>query len=158
MNQPSTSDAGTLNIKNNLLQKCGSGSAYGFVQLLTARVNSIDYNIYYDFADAGWFSDVDNVNRATFADHKAAISDDANSTDSDPLMVDPANGDFTLQLGSPAINTGVRLWTDCSDELAMGLDPDSTWPNDVRLICQDIFQEPEIGAFVSPYGAGNKIW
>ena len=44
-----------------------------------------------------------------FADWKNDSSQDANSICANPLMVDPANDNFTLQELSPCINAGVDV-------------------------------------------------
>jgi len=44
-----------------------------------------------------------------FSDWKTQTSQDANSINSDSLMTDPANGDFTLQVGSPCVNAGTDV-------------------------------------------------
>ena len=54
----------------------------------------------------------------TYDDWETAYGVTTSSVESDPLMTDPANGDFTLQSGSPAIDAGALLsihvdgWTD----------------------------------------------
>ena len=73
---------------------------------------------------------------------------------SDPLLTDPSNDVFTLKPGSPCINAGVNLGSDYDD----ALNPDSTWPDGVLTIDQDIWKTWEIGAYVWPYGGGYKIW
>jgi parallel beta-helix repeat protein len=53
------------------------------------------------------------TNYATIAAFTAATGQDANSTQADPLFVDPTEGDFRLQAGSPAIDaadSSVASW------------------------------------------------
>jgi len=62
-----------------------------------------DYNLFYP--DTGtkfaWLGSAYN-----FTDWKTNSSQDAHSIAADPLMTDPGNDDFTLQVGSPCINRG----------------------------------------------------
>jgi hypothetical protein len=64
----------------------------------------VDYNIYVNASRPlafQWGSTTYN-----FANYKSASRLDANSLASDPLMTNPAGGDFTLRAGSPAIDRG----------------------------------------------------
>jgi len=63
----------------------------------------------------------------------------------DPLLVNPSAGDLTLQSSSPAIDAGVDLGIDYDD----ALDPDSTWPDSVAVLDQDLYGAGwEIGSYV----------
>jgi len=66
-----------------------------------------DYNSYYP--DGATLFVRSGVATTNFAGWQTAISDEAASIVVDPLMTDPANGDFTLQSGSPAIDAGVDV-------------------------------------------------
>jgi hypothetical protein len=74
---------------NNIATNNGQ---YGFNRVDTTcmPIGFFDYNLYNGNGTAG-------LNNITAGAHDLT---------SDPLFVDPANGDFTLQAGSPAINTG----------------------------------------------------
>lgn len=65
---------------------------------------TLDYNLYYDDAAAGYFADWDNAdyNYNQFNTFKTNENQDAHSVQSDPLFVDAANGDFRPSAGSPA--------------------------------------------------------
>lgn len=63
----------------------------------------------------------------------------------DPLLVNVATGDLTLQSESPAINAGANLGVDYDD----ALNPSSTWPDGVTTVDQDDYGTGwDIGAFV----------
>ena len=64
---------------------------------------------------------------------------DTNGLWEDPLMTDPANGDFTLQVTSPCINAGVDV----------GLTEDYAGNPIVGL--------PDIGAYEYPGGAITAV-
>ena len=68
----------------------------------------------------------------------------ANEISSDPLFTNAAGGDFTLQAGSLCIGAG----EDLGNGLYYGLDPTSTWPDNVKLLNQDDYGAWEIGAYV----------
>jgi len=64
----------------------------------------IDNNCYYTGANSCVFT-ISGVDTYTFAQWQAE-GYDASAVNSDPLMADPGNDDFTLQVGSPCINRG----------------------------------------------------
>ena len=93
------SGATTINLKNNIMD--GGGNYSKILYCDTAGTFTRDYNNYYDWTDGtnviyddGW---------VTWA---ALASEEANSINSDPLMTDPANGDFTLLTTSPCREKG----------------------------------------------------
>jgi hypothetical protein len=65
------------------------------------------------------------VYKSTYDDWEASYGSETNSVEEDPLMVDPANGDFTLKSTSPAIDEekDVGLTQDCIGNGFSG----STW-------------------------------
>ena len=71
---------------------------------------NIDYNLYRissDVNDWAYLGYINSGERLTLADWRTASGKDANSLQADPLFTNRANGDFTLQIGSPAINKGI---------------------------------------------------
>jgi len=91
-------------------------------------------------------------NTRTFATFQSEDSQEANGSSGDPLMTDPANGDFTLQPSSPCIDAGVDLGDTYDD----GLDPDSSWPDSVLTLDQDSYGSGwEIGAYI--YESGKPV-
>jgi hypothetical protein len=110
--------SGTLQIKNSpvstKLRNCiiySTGQTTIDFQSITGT-EDVDYNLYYNEA-------VDPVAGASYkwngvaknwADWKADTGQDANSpTPADPLFVDAANGNYIINSGSPAINTGTDV-------------------------------------------------
>jgi hypothetical protein len=75
------------------------------------EVSPIHYNLFYNNGTNG-----NNV-----------IIDSTNITGQDPLFTDPANGDFTLQAGSPALNAFpalANIGLTGSYKINIGLDQD----------------------------------
>ena len=70
--------------------------------------------------------------------------DGEGNIDSEPLFVDPENGDFNLQVGSPCIDTGTDFFIWESDTL-INLSPDEYGGN-----------APDMGAYESPYTVAIK--
>ncbi len=95
-------------ILNNIFQTCASAykdGAYLAPQATTSRTGwNIDYNCYYvDKAAAFKIGGTPY----TFAGWKSATGKDAHSRAVDPLMLNPAAGDFHLQSTSPCIGAGM---------------------------------------------------
>ena len=108
------------NMKNNIISEY-SGLAYRFTNVLTGV--TIDYNCVYT-TDGGaktgrWGVDEET----TWADWKTTSGQDGNSINEDPTFTDAANGDFTIQVGSPCINAGtdVGLTTDYTGNIVGAL-------------------------------------
>ena len=81
----------TTNILNNALHGAGVGIGVKVTDFQSGAMNANDV---YNFA--------------TLRDVTGTIQPGANEKDSDPLFVDPGNGDFTLQEESPCLDAAVR--------------------------------------------------
>jgi len=70
-----------------------------------------DYNCIYDWRKATYADKAFTWNdiKYNWADWKTQSGGDANSLNTDPLLTDPASGDFTLQPTSPCINAGIDV-------------------------------------------------
>jgi len=100
---------------------------------------TFDNNSYYGFkANQFAYSEVDMI--ADLAEWQLDFSQDANSIDSDPLMTDPSNDDFTLQVGSPCINAGTDV----------GLTEDYAG--------NSIIDSPDIGAYEYQANAKGRMY
>jgi len=81
-----------MDVRNNIIV---DNRDYGMLATNAADFAQRDYNCVYNNT-LGDYNGVD----------MAAAAHDINA---DPLMVDPANGDFTLQVGSPCLHAGVDV-------------------------------------------------
>jgi parallel beta-helix repeat protein len=132
------------NIKNNIIQlDRTSGGFHAYRISNDSETFDSDYNIIYGpnltYPVAGPEGDYTSV-----ALWSAASGDDAHSLDSDPLFNDPSRNDFTLQPGSPAIDSGTDLGATYDDALT-----DSGWPNGVSTADQDDYGDGwDIGAYL----------
>lgn len=108
---------GIIDVRNNIVKKvssaaichgCGSGSP----SLLTV---TYDYNVYDDGASQTKIGLWAGVGTLNFADWKTQCSCDSHSINADPLFVNAGSGDFHLQSGSPAKNTGISIGSVTSD-------------------------------------------
>jgi len=90
--------------KNNIFS--GQSGYAIFADAVTGH--TIDYNCYYK-ASGDWYS-WDGSTGDTLAGWKSDSSQGAHDINANPLMTDPANGDFTLQVSSPCQNTGVTVY------------------------------------------------
>jgi len=101
-------------------------------------------NIYYGDGGATLSYEYDDVLQADFAAWKTATGD--NSTEEDPKLSDPANGNFTLQVDSPAIDNGY----------------DNSFTEDVIGTARPQGTSIDIGAFeyqdMSPEGGPLLCW
>ena len=82
---------------------------------LLNSLNYADYNLFYNFVSLTWQLDVGGSNETTYADlaswqsaaHPELLAGaDASSFVNDPLFLNATNGDYTLDVASPAINAG----------------------------------------------------
>lgn len=117
--------------ENNIFHDAGGVSK--FLRATSTTDWTSDYNQFYDsHASSNW--DWNETPYTAVADWLTNSSQDANSpTPADPLMVDPANDDFSLQSTSPCIGAGVDLGVTYDD----ALDPESSWPDSVITVDQD---------------------
>jgi len=103
----------TVNIKNNVLFENGVGdgdTGDGQYEIRVAGSNSTvtsDYNCVYH-SGGGTFMNWEGTDY-NWADWLTNSSQDANSLNTDPLMTDPANDDFTLNPHSPCVNAGTDV-------------------------------------------------
>ena len=103
----------------------------------TANVS--DYNLIYK---SGQTNIVDwDGNTRTFSVFQSTNGQEASGMSTDPLMTDPANGDFTLQFGSRCINFGISVGL-YLDYLGLPV---------------PIGHRPDIGAYEHKNGS-NAIW
>ena len=134
-----------INIKNNVVMDIYSGAGGGDRCLYisdSSQIFSCDNNLWYQSSGGTrMYTGVDSINYHydDFAAYKTATGWDTNGLWEDPLMTDPANGDFTLQATSPCINAGVDvgLTTDYAGNPIVGL--------------------PDIGAYEYPGGAVTAV-
>ena len=111
------------NIYNNLIMNCDIGlsphantsGAYGSVknnifynnnthiQSWSGDISAIDYNDFYGTGNWIW----GGTSESTFSLWKTASSGDSHSINADPLFT--SGSDFSLQTGSPCINTGATI-------------------------------------------------
>ena len=92
--------AGLVTIKNNIIELNSAGQVAIHVRS-SGATPSIDYNCYYP-AQAGMF-ELEGVAYDNLSSWQTAISDDANSLTSDPLL----NSDYEIGWTSPCLYAGV---------------------------------------------------
>jgi len=102
-------------IKNNIIYH-DAAAGYDYIYNGADATADIDYNLYWPVI-GNTEMHYNGTDYNSFSLWQAA-SHDANGVEADPLFSDAANGDFTLQSGSPAIDAGALLsihvdgWTD----------------------------------------------
>ncbi|HMK56523.1 MAG TPA: choice-of-anchor Q domain-containing protein [Dissulfurispiraceae bacterium] len=89
--------------KNNIFVETGN-NPFGF-QGTTGHI--LDYNLYYRTDNSDLIFDWNGIKN--FADFKTADGGDTHSLRTNPMFIDPANGNFRLRAGSPAINAGINV-------------------------------------------------
>jgi hypothetical protein len=100
-------------VRNNIFHTCADHFIYA-KELSRLQSMNPDYNCYWPTPPLTWGEDAAgpfSINYTTydFAGWKTATGMDGHSIFGDPLFVDPANGDFRLQAGSPCIAAGVAV-------------------------------------------------
>lgn len=135
--QYATSYAGWT-FKNNIFSE---GTTYLFDANLVTGGLVTESNLYFENGESG------NVVRYDGTSYTLTTACNTFETtgceNTDPLFT-TAGSVFTLQSGSPCIGDG----TDLGNGLLYGLDPTSTWPNNVKPVNQDDYGDWEIGAFI----------
>ncbi len=138
ISQASTS-TGAL-VKNNIFWT----GAYVTVDASSEATTAYDYNDYFSASGTpfSWGGTAYN-----FANWKTNSSQDSHSLNSDPKLANGAGRNFTLLVGSPAIDAGTNL----GSTYQLALSPSSSWPGGVYLVNQNTVGSGwEIGAFVFP--------
>jgi len=91
-------------IRNNIFSRSASGSDMRFANAEDALTVDSNYNC---FAGGGSGAvTVLGVGHMNLAEWQTYSSQDANSITDDPLFTDPSSRDYTLQVGSPCIDSG----------------------------------------------------
>jgi hypothetical protein len=99
--------ATNIYVRNNIFYKATGSLIYFSNGADIAASFIFDNNILYQ--SSGDIGQIGPTKYATFAEWQTASGQEANSISSDPLFVDPVNSDFHLQVGSPAIGTGISV-------------------------------------------------
>ena len=95
--------------KNNIIVRDYVKDNTLFAIIKTPSMSENDHNLYYTFNDPGsHFRTYYNGYYNTITAWRSATNQDANSINTDPLLVNVAS-DWRLQTGSPCINTGVDV-------------------------------------------------
>jgi hypothetical protein len=100
-------DGATCTVKDNILYQNASSGGYYEIRVTSAATLTSDYNDFYHSAGGSYFS-YQGVDR-TFATWKSSTGGDIHSSDGNPLFTDPNNHIYTLQGGSPALETGIYI-------------------------------------------------
>ena len=118
------SPAGNL-IKNNIIFGNNGTNHYQVVLFAssTLAAYTLTNNCIYDAITTSTVYDGGAARTVAYMEANHAAQWSANIV-SDPAMTSPSTGDFTLQAGSPCIDTGVNLGA----TYQMALRPGSTWP------------------------------
>jgi len=131
---------------NNAAVFAAEGGGLYVYQSNPTAVNNIFWNnapqeVY--FASSGTsslmvaYSDVEGGEEAIVTNDSGTVYWQEGNLDSDPLFVDPANDDYALQSGSPAVNSGTAFY-EWQDIVLVNLSPD-----------QYVGDAPDMGALES---------
>ena len=135
---------------------CGGNETGIYVDLTTGGTNTIKNNIFIDWAEnhvnyddpepTSGYNLTYNFDESTpdCSDSNADCQQTGDQHGVDPLFTAFGDDDFTLSSISPAKGGGVDL----GNGLLYGLDPTSTWPDNVKPLDQDLYGDWEIGAFI----------
>jgi len=91
--------------KNNIIYGA-AGVTLVNVGATSQTGNDTDHNCFYGGSATPFKIGASSYN---FADYKTQSSQDANSLNTDPLMIDPANGDFRIPTNSPCKDAGTDV-------------------------------------------------
>jgi hypothetical protein len=131
-----SASTGTL-VKNNIFWT----GAYATVDASSEPSSAYDYNDYFSASGTpfNW-----GGTAYTFANWKTNSAQDAHSLNADSKLTNGAGRNFTLLVGSPAIDAGNNL----GSTYQFALSPSSSWPSGVSLLNQNSFGTGwEMGAF-----------
>jgi hypothetical protein len=129
-----------LLVKNNIFYT----GAYTSVSTNSETGTVYDYNDYFSASGTpfSWGGTAYN-----FANWKTNSSQDAHSLNSDPKITNGAGRNFSLLVGSPAIDAGTNL----GSTYQLALSPSFSLPGEIVLLNQNSFGGGwEIGAYVFP--------
>lgn len=130
-------------IKNNIVMNCDQVIYFPDGNFPA----EMDYNIFYN--NNRFARGQGGALYQTLDDFKAVSNLNENSMVTDPMFKDAENYDFTLMTGSPAIDAGENVENDLGTLYVNGIDPFSSWPDNVTLLNQNDFGSGwEIGPFI----------
>ena len=98
-------NSSSITVKNNIFYV--DGATKGLFTVAAGSSMTADNNCLYNAQGFRtiWQGDTDT----TIADYRTTSGQDANSIDSNPLMIDPANGNFRLNPHSLCVNAGTAV-------------------------------------------------
>jgi hypothetical protein len=100
---------GSIEIQNNIIYHTQSGRRCFFADTSAeGAITTMDYNLWYD-STAEETMRRNGTTYGTFATYQAAGYEPNSVMSDNPDFTDQANHDFTLQVGSPAIDAGVNV-------------------------------------------------
>ena len=133
----------TVTLKNNIVF-LASGSAGALNVTDMDYITACENNLWYNTSGEPFaVIETTEYHSDDQAGYKTATTWDDTGLWEDPVFVSDGD-DLTLQVTSPCIGAG----TDIGNGLLYGLDPTSTWPDNVKPVDQDLYGDWEIGAYV----------
>nr|MBN2276455.1 right-handed parallel beta-helix repeat-containing protein [candidate division Zixibacteria bacterium] len=98
-------------IHNNTISNCGQNGVMLNNSAITERLfnNIIINNMYGINGHSGSICGFNDVWNNSTSNYINGVADSAGGISANPLLTNPAGGDFSLQAGSPAIDTGLDL-------------------------------------------------